>query len=433
MNTFIIPEKTLIGRREKAHYHDVVLPLHQGNPLIEALPPLRTQKQVHDLFAHGSPIYNSTDRDRPAQERIQLVATLQQVFVPMPRHLRIEEAVMNALVGSYAYRNPLVHKYMLGQVEAADQIDFNVVDYDEPMVGASCLIGWAGTGKSRSLKKGLVTGCPQVIEHADYKGTTLGLKQITWLYVSCAHDGSVKDLCCSIAGAMDAILGTKYKKHVEAKRTEHAMARELAGVTALHAVGLIIIDEVQNACIGRPIDRQRLTRFITKLMNSMSTRFMLVGTPEAAAALINDVPLLRRTVGDSGQIHWGRIETISEWKRFLDGIWKYQYTKVETPLDMDIAMAIHSLTIGIPDLAVKLYAMAQKEVIGHTRNGHELITKALLESVMLTRMPFAEQILAPIRKNMSKASEWNHPKTQQLWLGLGQQKKLPEDPEASAA
>jgi len=205
---------------------------------------------------------------------------------------------------------------------------------------------------------------------------------------------------------------------VEAGRTEHGMARAIAGITALHVVGLIVIDEIQNACIGRPIERQRLTRFLTKLMNSMSTRIMLVGTPEAEAALIHDIPLLRRTIGESGQIPWDRITSIKEWRRFLNGIWKYQYTATETNLTLELAHKMLALTIGIPDLAIKLYCMAQKEVIGNGHHPNEEITTGLLEYVMQTRMAQAEKILKSMRTGIVNSLEWNHPKVQQTWLDL---------------
>ena len=417
-NILRINERVLIGRRTTAKYNDVVLPLNQGNPLIEALPPLRTKKEVLALFSKEAPAYQLSERTRPERERRELTSTLFQVFIPLNRHLYIEEAITNGISGSYSYRNPLNHKYMLQQIQNADAIDFESNDYEEPMVGASCLIGWAGTGKTRSLKRALIRACPQVIDHTSYKETKLGISQLTWLYVSCAHDGSVKDLCLNIAGAMDVILGTQYKKLVEAGRTEHGMARAIAGITALHTVGLIVIDEVQNACIGRPIERQRLTRFITKLMNSMSTRIMLVGTPEANDALMRDMPLLRRTIGESGQIPWNRIETVKEWGRFMRGIWRYQYTATETKLTRELAYKILTLTLGIPDLAVKLYCMAQKEVIGNKRYHDEKITEEVFEYVMRTRMAQAELVLKRMRADITTSSEWNHPRVQQIWLDM---------------
>jgi hypothetical protein len=433
MNTLTIHEKILIGQRVNASYHEAILPIHKSNPLVESLPRARTQEEVRDLFSRGAPEYRPEERNRAPMERRQLVHTLFNVFVPLRRHARIEEAVMDSIIHSYSYRNPLAKRYMIGQIETAEGIDFKYNDGEEPMIGTASVIGSSGTGKTRTAKRTLLRACPQVIRHTNYKGQDIALDQITWLYVSCAHDGSVKDLCCNIAGAMDIILidpdnpdvKTDYKKLVEAKKTEHAMARELASITAMHAVGLIVVDEVQNACIGRPLERQRLTRFLTKLMNSMSTRIMLVGTPEANDAVMSDIPLLRRTIGESGQISWDRLVDPLDWKQFLKGIWKYQYTSTETELTPALMLKMWQLTLGIPDLAVKLYCMAQKEVIGHPDYPNEPITPEILEYVMSHRMERAEKVLQLMRRDPENSAEWNHPNFQQLLLDIAAAPNFP--------
>ncbi len=410
MNHLLKHEKILLGTTVKAEYHDVVLPRHQGNPLVEALPTQRTEDEVRALFEKGAPDFDPAVRTADALHRKQMVDTLFEVFVPLNRHVRADEAVMDSIRNSYSYRNPVVKGYMTGQVETAETLNFESDAYDEPMLGAPSIIGSAGTGKTRTLKRALVRGCPQLIDHSKYKGELFGIRQVTWIYVSCAHDGSVKDLCCSVARVLDTILSTDYERRVEYRRTEHGMARELARATALHATGLIVIDEIQNICVGRPGERQRLAKFLTKLMNSMSTRVMLIGTPEAQIEVANDMPLLRRTIGESGQIHWGRITDPAEWRKFLPGIWRYQYTRTETELSEELLHTMWCLTMGIPDIAVKLYRMAQMEAMGQS---DELITTELLEHVMKQRMPYAHGWLNKMQHNHEAEAQWNNPRVQQ--------------------
>ncbi len=172
------PEKMLLGQRVKATYRSVGLPAHRGNPLIEALPSRRTEREVCNLVRGKVPEYTEAARHDPATTRKDYLETLSRVFVTLPRHMRVEEAIMDAIRNSYGYRNPTKPGYMLEQVEIAEDIAFDCQDWDEPMVGASCLIGPAGTGKSRILKRCLVRGCPQLIEHYEYEGKRLAIRHI---------------------------------------------------------------------------------------------------------------------------------------------------------------------------------------------------------------------------------------------------------------
>jgi len=421
------PEKMLLGKRVHAEYYTPAFPDHRGNPFIEALPPRRTEAEVCDLVRGKIPSYDDGVRQADATARKDYLSILPRVFVTLPRHMRVEEAVMDAIRNSYTYRNPTKPGYMLDQVENAESIDFEAQDYDEPMVGASSLIGPAGTGKTRILKRCLVRGCPQLIEHGVYNGKTLALKQIAWIYVSCAHDGSVKSLCEDIARVMDTILGTDYEWRVRREKTEHDKQVELARAFALHAVGLLVIDEFQNICVGRHVERRRLARFLVGLMENMSTRVMLTGTPEAQTEVVKDSPLARRTLGETGQIDWSAITDAEEWGRFMRGIWRYQYTATPTPLtngENSLADKIHQLSQGIPDIAVKLYRFAQHEAIGNKNNPAETITEELLETVSKTRMRLARTLLLNPNGSPRSKIDWDKPKNQE---NLRQDDADPED------
>lgn len=424
------PEKMLLGRRVRAEYRPVALPAHQGNPLIEALPARRTEREVCDMVRGKIPEYDEDVRQLDPTVRRDYLSTLPRVFVTLPRHMRVEEAVMDGIRNSYSYRNPMQPGYMLDQVERAEAIDFDSQDYDEPMIGASSLIGPAGTGKTRILKRCLVRGCPQLIEHYDYQGKKLAIRQIAWIYISCAHDGSAKSLCEDIARAMDTILGdTDYERRVRREKTEHDKQVELARALALHVVGLIVIDEFQNICVGRHVERKRLARFLVGIMENMSTRVMLAGTPEAQSEVVKDGPLMRRTIGETGQIGWDRITDAEEWIRFLHGVWRYQYTATATPLSEgkgSLADTIHSLSHGIPDIAVKLYRMAQYEVIGNMADPREALTVEVFESVSKTRMELARTLLINPDGTPRSTIDWDKPNNQQQLRGNE------ADPEESA-
>ncbi len=218
------------------------------------------------------------------------------------------------------------------------------------------------------------------------------------------------------AGVVDTVLGgnTDYLRRVKNAGTEHDKQVELARILALHAVGLIVIDEFQNICVGRHVERKRLARFLVGIMENMSTRVMLVGTPEAHTEVVKDLPLMRRAVGENGQIEWDRITDSKEWTRFLTGIWRYQYTATPTPLTTgpdSLAQKIHDLSFGIPDLAVKLYRMAQYEIIGTSVSDGEILQSKLFEMVAKSRMRAAHALLQTTFPGLSTL-HWDKPENQ---------------------
>jgi hypothetical protein len=96
----------------------------------------------------------------------------------------------------------------------------------------------------------------------------------------------------------------------------------------------------------------------------------------------------------------------------MNGIWVYQYTNIETQLSYSLRKKFWELTLGIPDVAVKLYRMAQKEIIGHKGSPREEISIELLELVAKTRMGFAHKLLESMLRNPENAKAWDHPKNQ---------------------
>jgi len=340
------------------------------------------------------------------------MAELDECFVPEPRQMLVERAIMSGMRNSYTHRNPTDLDYMTRQSEAATGMSqFNNL-CNEQAHGASIIIGDAGTGKSSIVKKILVNCAPQVIEHRIYKKDTLGITQVAWLYVSCPHDGSVKGLCVRIAHVLDAVVGgTRYLQHVQSQRTEQAMEICLGQCLALHAVGLIVVDEIQNICVGRQKNNCRLARFLVVFINSMSTRLMLVGTPEAQTELARDLPLLRRTAGESGQIRWAAHAYDEHWERFLKGIWTFQYTKIPTALSSQLSRELWELSAGIPDIAKRLYALAQMEIIGDPIHPDESLLPGIFARVRRTRLPFIDQLFLT-REQSEFRQLWDKPATQ---------------------
>ena len=78
------------GKVEQATYLEPIIPNYQGNPLIEALPPIMTQDETAERLAFY-PEYDEEHRKMPAYLRLHLIQNTLQFFAPLPIHFDLKQ------------------------------------------------------------------------------------------------------------------------------------------------------------------------------------------------------------------------------------------------------------------------------------------------------------------------------------------------------
>src|SRR5260221_2976068 len=94
------------GRKEGATYRDAAVWRYRGNPMIEGLPDILTDKEASKQMACYPP-YNESERKLPVEVRIHLTHTPLELFVPLPDHTDLEQRISCLLRNGYVTRNPL--------------------------------------------------------------------------------------------------------------------------------------------------------------------------------------------------------------------------------------------------------------------------------------------------------------------------------------
>jgi hypothetical protein len=87
-------------------------------------------------------------------------------------------------------------------------------------------------------------------------------------------------------------------------------------------------------------------------------------------------------------------------QRFLEKLWKYQYTNIPTPLTKHLIDVIYEESQGIADIAVKLYMLSQWRVIGAK---DERITGDLIRTVADESLNAVKPILTALSHNDMEA------------------------------
>lgn len=163
--------------------------------------------------------------------------------------------------------------------------------------------------------------------------------------------------------ALDRAIGAKYLQSTQGLRSASASAIAVQTKILLtnHHVGLLVIDEIQNAVTTARKNRQEkpLLRYLVELTNETMTSIYFVGTPLAEELFISQEHLKRRTRG----IRLAPFRPDGAYLDFLNKIWPYQYTVQMAELTTSIGNKMYDCSGGIPAYVIKIFAEAQAQAL----------------------------------------------------------------------
>ena len=286
-----------------ARYRETGVDAYIGNPFIEALPPL--QESVDSATALRSGMrFNFDDLQKPRVIRSHNISRIiDEFFQPLGAHMLLTERVSLMIRGGYVGRNPKtgdLQRHLQNGYERVQTGDLSTFRFEEAKSTAQSmlLIGCSGSGKTTSLERILQT-YPQVIYHPQ-----LNLEQVVYLKVDCSHNGSLKEICLNFFRALDKALGANYEKRYGLKRHGiETMLALMAQIANTHALGLLVIDEIQHLSRSKSGGSQEMLNFFVTMVNTIGVPVMLIGTPKARDIFEADLRSARRGAG-LGAIFW---------------------------------------------------------------------------------------------------------------------------------
>lgn len=393
-NPLPAPPQVFRGQTTTARYRKTGLDAYDGNPLIEALPPIVTANEALRLLTHYPP-YREPDRELPAHLRIHAIDAALRFFQPLPQHSELEQRFARMLRGGYVARNPAEPGFWHDYRERLATVRGNPSRRIIPRSTADgfALIGMSGMGKSTGLHA-VTQLYPQIIQHRVYNDRPMTITQVVWLKLDCPFDGSVKALCINFFQALDGLLGTDYRAtYVRHSHTTDEMLPDMAMVGAVHHLGVLMVDEIQHLNAAKSGGSEKMLNFFCTLINMIGLPVILVGTHKAIPVLSGQFRQIRRSSGQ-GDLRWDRLENNGVWNLFAESLWHYQYTRIPTPWGAELGEALYDTSLGILDLAVKVYLLAQIRAI---TTGSERVTPALLHSVARDSFQLAQPFLRALR------------------------------------
>ncbi len=389
----------------KASYATSSVPEYQGNPFIEALPPIMNVQAVR-VGLESNVTIDKQQLFADSVSRVHSIAGLMnRFFQPLTAHVELEEKLSLLIRQGYVGRNCFdgsLNQHLQAGYERLQKGDVNVQTFNQVRSTATsfALIGGSGCGKSATLERLLAT-YPQVLFHEE-----LNVTQIVYLKIDSPHDGTLKSLCLHFFRAIDRAVGTNYETlYGKTRLPIETLMASMTQLANLYALGVLIIDEIQHLSTAKSGGQDKMLNFFVTLVNTIGVPVLLVGTPKAQPIFVADFRAARRTTG-FGAVYWGAMkgdpsnqqETgYKEWVRFTDKLWKYQWlTKADESITEEIRDCWFDLSQGIHDIVVKLFVFAQLRAIA-TKT--ERITTMLLRQVYEDELKPVHPMLEALRKD----------------------------------
>ena len=369
----------------QAIYRETGTSRYYGNPFIEALPPLILDVKIigDSLRSHVKPTADEISASGTLRAHC-IAGLLTDFFQPLSAHVELQEKLSIMIRDGYVGRNPSngsLNKHLQNGYERLQSGELNVFRFENVRSTAQSMvfIGCSGSGKTTTLTKVLST-YPQVIYHHEYN-----VEQVVYLKIDCSHNGSLDELCRNFFRALDFALGTSYEKKYGKKGI--GVPTKLAQMTQLsnlHALGVLIIDEIQHLKSARSGGSENMLNFFVTMVNTIGLPVIFVGTPKAREIFDIDFRSARRAVG-FGSINWRPMPQASskrdesEWQILTDKLWTMQWLrKRDVCLTDEIRDTWYELSQGVLDVVIKLFVLSQLRAIV-TRT--ERITQNIMRQV----------------------------------------------------
>ncbi|OXS16084.1 transporter [Zobellella denitrificans] len=391
-------EPTSVAGIPEAEYQDPLLPEYRGNPLICALPPIYGLQEVVGKL-QLMPAFDPQEIFLDGRLRGHAIARLlHSFFQPLNHHLELEDKISLMIRQGYIGRNPASgawYSHLQNGFRRVEEEDLEARIYENASSTASSLslFGCSGCGKTRTLER-ILGMYSQALYHPEYNIT-----QLTYLKVDCPIDGDLDELCLSFFNQVDRVLGTQYSRsHGRKKLGTKRLLASMCQIANLHALGVLIIDEVQNLNEARSGGAEKMHNFFVSLVNTIGVPIIQVGTHRASKFFQRTFRAARRISG-LGSVRWDRLPQDQHWQRMLKRLWKYQWLKNAAPLDDELESTMYELTQGVMDIVVKLFVLAQIRAIV---TGVESIKPLLLRKVYEDEFKPVHPMLAALRSNRAE-------------------------------
>jgi hypothetical protein len=349
------------------------------NPFLEELDSILTDPKLKRRL-RSSPLDGINVRDLSTCRRHDLLDQMQgELFVPSLTSLDCTSRLFRMIRKGYISRNPtlaenkrtsMVISRMAGQ-------EIQRIPWLPNFALGMRLIGITGVGKTYELRRALQQLTPCIEHGKNQTADWTHYYQAPALYVGMSHDGSLGGLLLNILVALDAAIYTDYSSDRKiTKLSNEKLAVHVGIILANHAVGVLIIDEIQHENFSDGVRGDLARTFFLRLLN-FGIPMVLVGNPLGMQFLNFHSQDLRR-LSSCGTIDMQPFEVDdTNYVNYLaPAFWNYNVLPEPPELDGQELELMYKYSGGIRDFACRIVIGAQRIAL---EAGHSHLTKIHLE------------------------------------------------------
>jgi hypothetical protein len=337
------------------------------NPFIDAIGPYCSFQEWLPLL-ENDPL---ADFPAGASEEVQdeYLGYADERFTVTKASLNIAMEIQTMLRAGYRQRNPYEasnRKLFYQLLERGPKLDAHGLPACfYPRAYCYIVRGITNLGKSTAVNRAL-DQYDQVIIHGDSRDARwLRHTQVVYLIVKMPGDGTRKGLLLNILAALDQTLFTDYvNEHSRGRPEIEKLAIKVQKLLALHSVGVLVIEEMQDKNFMKSRDASNLQLFFLGIL-SFGVPIVLVGNPMAFA----NVGEFKQTESRFTSVDPITLWPYHDWEEpewrdaIAPAIWNYRVVADAAPFDENVAKTLWKCSGGIPGYARKLVCDVQKNII----------------------------------------------------------------------
>lgn len=286
-----------------ADYRTAEIVDYQGNPLIEALPPINSREAASKILRLKPPL-SASEREQPQWIRTHYLKRLRKLVLPLPSFFDFESRFSRNIRAGYAARHPMSPETQSLRYAAGQPGKWADASLDPYSASELAVVGLSGIGKS-TMVEAILRSYPQYIRHQKYSGLRFSAQQIVWLKINCPHNGSLSALCRSFFAEVDKATGnTNYGlKYADPKLTVDTLIGGMRQVAATYYLGALIIDELQNLSVAKSGGAELMMNYFMNLRAEIRTPLILIGTYKAVSLFKTEMRFVRIASFLPSQLH----------------------------------------------------------------------------------------------------------------------------------
>ena len=324
------------------------------NDILRQLPSMKSKKELYSELL-TLPKYSDEIFAKNATERLVRLSDIYDIYIPSEMTYEIYSKLYLSLLDSLKKKG--TRASIVQQRENAKAI--HSVEHRGILGGSDSftVIGLSGVGKTTAIYKSIEL----ITENRIIEINSPYMKIIPCLTVQCPFDASVKGLLLEILRLTDEILNTKYYENALRARATTDMLIGSVSQAALHHIGLLVIDEIQNV-VGNK-NGQSLVGMLTQLINNSGISICMVGTPKCKVFFEKEMQLARRSLG----LEYGAMLYDDNFYELCKTLFRFQYTKNGVSFTDEIVRWLYEHSGGIVSVVVSLIHDAQEiAILDHT-------------------------------------------------------------------